>query len=298
MIRFLSYIIAISGALWLGGYVVWRIRYGKPFPGWIPVLAYHKVDNRFEWGGTWITPGRFRSQMEHLKSRGYTTVTLSQAVELMQSGQSSRGRYLCITFDDAYQGLKKHAWPVLKELGFTATIFVITDYAGRENDWDINWGGRRFRHLNWDEMREMSQAGIEFGSHGLRHCDLRSLGDEELERELGESKKMLEQKLGCPARTLSYPFGRYDDRVIRAARKCGYILACSLGPKGRNNRLEVMALRRSAVYFTDTVWSIENMLDSKSPWFWMQEMWGRLVNFCAGGTILAKKAFIEILKGK
>jgi peptidoglycan/xylan/chitin deacetylase (PgdA/CDA1 family) len=273
----------------LAWYLVWRIRYGRPFRGWIPVLAYHKVDDRFEWGGTWITPARFRSQMGYLKSQGLTAVTLSRAVELMRRGEAEPGRYVCITFDDAYQGLMEHAWPVLKEFGFAATIFVVTDYAGRVNDWDVNWGGRRFRHLNWEEMLKMSQDGIEFGSHGCRHRDLRRLKESELKRELAESKKMLEEKLGVPARTLSYPFGRYDLRVMQAASDCGYEAACSLSSKGRNDRLEVMALRRSAVYVTDTEWNLKNMLDPERPWYWLQEMWGRTVNFCSGGTILAKR---------
>jgi peptidoglycan/xylan/chitin deacetylase (PgdA/CDA1 family) len=272
-------------------WIFWRLRFGPPDPGQIPILAYHKVENRFELGGTWITPKRFEKQMVWLKKQGYHAVTLSRAAELMRSGESRNGRYVCLTFDDAYGGLYTHALPVLKECGFAATVFVITDYAGRENRWDINWGGRRFRHLDWGQMREMQQAGIEFGSHGRSHRDLRHLNDQALSEELAESKKIMETELKSKVNTISYPFGLYDGRVAEAARQAGYSCACSLSPAHKNNITDFFALRRCGVYITDIMWDFRNKVEQTSRWFWLQDLWSRTVNFCAGGTALVKRTF-------
>jgi peptidoglycan/xylan/chitin deacetylase (PgdA/CDA1 family) len=118
-------------------HLFWQARFGPPAKGSIPILAYHKVDTRMELGGTMISPKRFAGHLAYFKKNGYQSVTLSRAVELMRQGESGGKKYLCLTFDDAYAGLYHHAFPLLKEYGFTATVFVVTDYAGRTNDWDI-----------------------------------------------------------------------------------------------------------------------------------------------------------------
>ena len=280
---------AISGLAVLGLHLYWRLRWGPPASGSIPILAYHKVDSRFELGGTRVTPRQFGRQMVYLKQRGYTAVTLSQAVELMDQGRTAEKQYVCITFDDAYQGLYDHALPVLRRHGFAATAFVITDYVGQENRWDINWAGLRFAHLGWEQMREMQAAGIEFGSHSRSHRDLRFLEDRELRQELAGSKQDLERELGTAVTAFSYPFGRYDRRVREAVREAGYACACSLSPQTRNSELDRYALRRCGVYITDLLWDFRHKVDQQSPWFWTQDLWSRTVNFCAGGTAIAKR---------
>jgi peptidoglycan/xylan/chitin deacetylase (PgdA/CDA1 family) len=208
----------------------------------------------------------------------------------MRKGESRNQKYICITFDDAYEGLYHHAWPILKEYGFSATIFVVTDYVGRDNDWDVNWGGRKFKHLRWEQIKEMSTGGIEFGSHTCSHQDVRYLNERELEKELLESKFALENNLGKKIQTLSYPFGRYNQRVKDTAEKCGYIFACSLSPAMKNSQIDFLALRRCAVYITDNISGFENKIFQEKSGFWLQDLWCRIVNFCAGGTIMVKRA--------
>jgi peptidoglycan/xylan/chitin deacetylase (PgdA/CDA1 family) len=227
--------------------------------------------------------------MDWLKANGYRTVTLSQAVKMMTGGKIGSEKLACLTFDDAYQDLYRCAWPVLKEHGFTATVFALSDYVGRENDWDINWGGRRFRHLGLEEMREMQASGIEIGSHGASHRDLRHLKDGELQQELSGSKRSLEDSLGREVTAFCYPFGRYDRRVRRAVIEAGYRCACSHSPRMRNSSIDYFALRRCGVYITDAIWDFRQKVDQRSSWFWTQDLWSRTVNFCAGGTILARR---------
>ena len=277
---------ALAGVLL---YLFWRARFGPPANGSIPILAYHKVDTRLELGGTMISPKRFAGHLDYFKRNGYQSVTLSRAVELMRQGEGGDKKYLCLTFDDAYAGLYQHAFPLLKEFGFTATVFVVTDYVGRSNDWDINWGGLKFEHLTWEQMKEMQACGIEFGSHTKTHRDLRFLSPEQLREELEGSKRTMEQELGATITTLSYPFGLYDEKVKQAARDAGYLSACSLSPGMKNGKIDFYALRRCGVYVTDIMWDLKHKIDHDSPWFWLQDLWSRLVNWCAGGTALVKR---------
>lgn len=297
IVIFLIIVAVISCGLLFLGYLVWRSRFGRPAGNYIPILAYHKVDKKFELGGTWTTPGQFQKHMDYIKAKGITPVTLSRAVELMRSGESKNKKYVCLTFDDAYEGLYNYAWPILQKHGYPATIFVVTDYVGRENEWDVNWGGRKFRHLGWKQIIEMSEAGIEFGSHTRTHQDLRRLDDDELRDELVGAKNILEKYLGQKIGTLSYPFGRYDQRVMEAAGEYGYDAACSLSPQMKNNQINFMALRRSAVYITDIMWDYQNKIVQEGRFFWLQDLWCRMINFCAGGTIIAQST-IKLFRPK
>jgi peptidoglycan/xylan/chitin deacetylase (PgdA/CDA1 family) len=280
--------LAAAGLAILLLHLYWRLRWGRPAAGSIAILAYHKVDSRFELGGTWVTPRQFARQMDWLKANGYGTVTLSQAVEMMAGGKDGSEKLACLTFDDAYQNFYRYACPVLKERGFKATVFALADYVGRDNDWDINWGGRRFRHLNWEEMREMRAAGMEIGSHGRNHRSLVGLSDRELESEVRGSKKKLEDGLGTEVTSFCYPFGRYDRRVREAVISAGYRCACSHSPGMRNSSIDYFALRRCGVYITDVVWDFKHKVQMESPWFWIQDVWSRTVNFCAAGTALVQ----------
>jgi peptidoglycan/xylan/chitin deacetylase (PgdA/CDA1 family) len=89
------------------------------------------------------------------------------------------------------------------------------------------------RPLTWDQIREMAAGGIEFGSHTVSHCCLTKIPCEQLDYELGDSKRRLETELGKPIVALAYPFGgraAFDDTVIAAAQRAGYRLATSYMP--------------------------------------------------------------------
>jgi peptidoglycan/xylan/chitin deacetylase (PgdA/CDA1 family) len=114
------------------------------------------------------------------------------------------------------------ALPVLRSLGVRATFFVCPGLFGQQHP-DVP--GEAGELLRAEEARALHDAGMELGSHTLSHPDLRTLDDEELERELVGSKQAIEELTGEQCRTLAYPYGLYDQRVVRAARAAGYELA-------------------------------------------------------------------------
>lgn len=111
----------------------------------------------------------------------------------------------CLHFDDGYTGLLDNALPILNKYGFTASVYVCTDYLGKSNDWNFKDKSRRM-HLNVEELKELICAGWEIGSHGVTHESLLRLDDADIEWQLKESKKILEELFG-PVISYAYPYG-------------------------------------------------------------------------------------------
>jgi len=205
-----------------------------------PILCYHKVERRHELGVTRVSPRRFARQVERLAAGGWRTLTLAE-LEACASGRRAAGpRELAITFDDAYRGLREHAFPVLRAHGFGALCFVVSDYAGRLNRWDVAYGGRRFAHLTWRDMRAWQERGVvEFASHTATHPRLTWLADGDVERELARSKRDIERALDVHVRAVSYPFGAARAREREAGRAAGYALGFTLAGRWRGDPLAV-----------------------------------------------------------
>jgi peptidoglycan/xylan/chitin deacetylase (PgdA/CDA1 family) len=165
-----------------------------------------------------VDPALLESHVRYLKRRDYRFVT---AEELLAESPPRPGTAV-LTFDDGFQNWLTAAVPVLERLGVQATFYVCPGIFGGQH-WDLD--GEEGQLLDEAGARELVAAGMELGSHSLSHPDLRTLDDAELRRELEESKSAVEQITGGPCRTLAYPFGLYDDRVVAAAGAAGYELA-------------------------------------------------------------------------
>jgi peptidoglycan/xylan/chitin deacetylase (PgdA/CDA1 family) len=146
-------------------------------------------------------PDVFSQQMRWLRNAGYRSIDLKQAWTGLEAG-ADLSKTIVITFDDGYRDFYTDALPILKQCGFTATIFLATDRIHRA---PARVEGADY--LTWSDVRELHAQGIGFGSHTVSHPDLRSLGPEQIEYELGHSKEVIEQHLGAAIECFSYPFG-------------------------------------------------------------------------------------------
>jgi peptidoglycan/xylan/chitin deacetylase (PgdA/CDA1 family) len=194
------------------------------------VLSYHAVSE------TWpaalaVTPAQLEEQLGLLVQRGYRGCTFSEAVQ----GPPAE-RVVAVTFDDAYRSVLERAQPILARLGLPGTVFVPTDFpgAGAPMAWPgiDQWVGTEhepeLRPLSWDELKRLGDDGWEIGSHTCSHAYLTRLDDVQLERELVESRGIVEQVLGRSCTALAYPYGDHDARVVRAAAAAGYRSACTV----------------------------------------------------------------------
>jgi peptidoglycan/xylan/chitin deacetylase (PgdA/CDA1 family) len=215
------------------------------------VLCYHALSA--DWPAALsTTPERFREQLELLLARGYRPATFAQTL-----ATPAAERTFAVTFDDAYRSVLERARPIMDELGVPGTVFVPTDWPDREEP--MRWPGidqwfggpheEELLCLRWDELRALAGAGWEVGSHTCSHPHLTGLDDAALERELAASRELCSEKGGAPCRSIAYPYGDVDARVVEAARSAGYELGASL-PKRLASR-DPLDWPRVGVYNAD-----------------------------------------------
>ena len=167
----------------------------------------------------------------------------------MLDGSVPRDPLVAITFDDGFRNVYEYGLPVLQRYGFTATIFLVTDYCGQTNSWPSQpLYVERGPLLRWAEVREMSKAGIAFGSHTRTHPDLRMLTSGDAEEELSASKKMIEDAIGCPVNVLAYPYGAYDE-TVKSLAQAHFSLACSTRLGFVRAGSDLFALERLDMYY-------------------------------------------------
>jgi peptidoglycan/xylan/chitin deacetylase (PgdA/CDA1 family) len=193
----------------------------------------------------------FGHQLEWFRSE-FEPVSLSEAVTRLQRGDVS-GNELVITFDDGFRTQAVNAAPLLREAGFSACFFLITELVGAPPERvDALCRGalhlpRAVEPMSWDEARALPAAGHEVGSHTRTHPNLAALGGDALRAELEGSRSELEQRLERPVRHVSAPYGdaaRFSPAVAAAARAAGYA-SCSTAQRGINTvGADVYALRR------------------------------------------------------
>ena len=199
------------------------------------VLCYHAVSPT--WDATLsIPPDRLASQLGGLAARGYRGATFIDAVT-----EPPHPRTVAVTFDDSYRSVKELGRPILDELGWPATVFVPTEYAGAEeprgwsgtDHWLATEHADELMPMTWDELTELRDAGWEIGSHTVTHPHLTEIGDAELSTELRDSAAEIERRLGA-CQTIAFPYGDHDGRVVAATIEAGYRAAAAL--PGRDER--------------------------------------------------------------
>jgi peptidoglycan/xylan/chitin deacetylase (PgdA/CDA1 family) len=214
------------------------------------VLCYHAVSERWP-AALSVTAERLEEQLGLLVRRGYRGATFHDAVVAPPAP-----RTLAVTFDDAYRSVLERAFPILSRLELPGSVFVATDFAGAN---PMAWPGidrwlggpyePELAGMSWSELGELAEAGWEIGSHTRSHPHLTQLDDAALAAELRESKEACQERLGRPCRSLAYPYGDVDDRVVHAAGKAGYEAAGTL-PK-RFIRPRPLEWPRVGVYHGD-----------------------------------------------
>ncbi len=215
-------IVCIAALVVLLVYLFWRFPalrktwYLPKRKGFV-ALMYHHVgvldDPQDEQFPFTMRPDMLERQILFLKANGYTPISLADLETACRAGKSSIQKPVMLTFDDGYLDNYENLFPLLKKYNVPALIFLITDRIGTPE------------YMSWEQIKEMQASGlVSFGSHSLSHRRLRSLSDEEIAREITESKHLLEEKLGCPVTAFCYPYGAggFDKRVRPQVFKAGY----------------------------------------------------------------------------
>lgn len=215
------------------------------------VLCYHALSPGWD-ADLSIPPEAFDRQVGHLLRRGWRAATFTEAV----TGTAS-GRVLAITFDDAFASVRRYAEPILARHGAVATVFAPTDFmaGGMRLQWEgiAHWGQTPFaaelEAMDWGDLRRLADAGWEIGSHTCSHPSLPTLDDARLADELTRSRTRCAEELGR-CRSIAFPYGDLDRRVVAAAAAAGYEagarLSGNLRPAGPH------AFPRVGIYHLDS----------------------------------------------
>ena len=251
-----------------------------------PVLCYHRIGGPAELGVTRVARSTFAAQMNALVRAGWRTLTLDEFAQRLRPGYSAfrtpHSAFL-LTFDDGYASLAEHVYPLLADVGFTATTFLITDYVGRLNTWDVRYTWRRLAHLDWDTIGRWQERGFDFASHTASHSRLTWLSDGQAVAELERSRETLRHRLGPQAaRAVAYPFGARDERIERLACAAGY----ELGFGGVRGNGSPFALRRLPVYVWDVGKVPFGLREDRLGW--LGRAAAHAANRCGVGTSVMK----------
>ena len=214
----------------------------------IPVLCYHSVG--YDESGTSpliVSPEKFREHMKGLKENGYTTLTMADLLKYLINNKPIPVKSVVITFDDGYKDNYINAFPILKEFGMTATIFVVSDLINGETS------------MTDDEIKEMSDYGIDIESHTVSHNRLSEMSYSDQLYELSKSKSEIEKIVGKPIIAAAYPEGKFNDDTKTAIRESGYEMGFTIehGYADRND--DLFMLNRVCIDYTFS-WSNVNYI--------------------------------------
>ncbi len=201
---------------------------------YVPVIImYHSIDTQLGADKLKVCPESFKRPLEFMKTHGYKVISLDDMVDRIKAGTRIPPRTVAITFDDGLKNNFDCAYPLLKEYGFPATFFVITDFVGSEN------------YMTWRDIAELKDdPDVTIGSHSVTHRMLPYLTDEELRSEIFGSKAVLEESTGMDIKFFCYPAGRFNDKVRQLVIDAGYKAACATNPGKRRDWRDIFALKR------------------------------------------------------
>jgi peptidoglycan/xylan/chitin deacetylase (PgdA/CDA1 family) len=200
------------------------------------IFCYHGLVDKVRYPGTQITPAAFEAQMKELKDRGITVIGMQDLLAWKRGEKNIPPRCAVITFDDGLKSQYEVAWPIMKKLGYTFTMFIYTEGVRG----GLFGGGEA---ITWEMLGDMRDNGIDIEAHSATHQDLREghpvtirqpdgkkerkklTGpeyDQFLQNELVGCKTLLEQRLGIKVNCFAVPYGFYNEHVKEIARNNGY----------------------------------------------------------------------------
>lgn len=235
--KFFATALAVSAFL-IAGFFLWASdKYV------VPILAYHHIDDIPTYQAlnlNIVSPASFEKQMRYLHDSHYTVIQLDSLVNMIKEGKKPPRKSVVITFDDGYENVYTHAYPILKKYEFPATIFVLADFIGAQG------------YLTLEQMKEMYQHGIFMGAHSRTHAYLPDLTYEGQEEEIVGSKRIIEQKLRGSVNYFAYPSGGFNNQIKKIVKEAGFLGACTTNRGFYRYNQDVYELKRIRIKDTDT----------------------------------------------
>jgi peptidoglycan/xylan/chitin deacetylase (PgdA/CDA1 family) len=222
----------------------------------VPILVYHSVmphhpGQTAEQRVLNVDDSVFVTQMRYLVDGGYHVVSFAALVDALEGRDTIPNRSVVITFDDGWENQYRHAFPILRHFGLTATFFVFTTPIGKDT-----------KLMTWEQLRELQEAGMTIGSHTRTHPVLPDY-HAALHNEVVMSRADIEEHLGGAPDFFAYPFGAWDAESAAWARTAGYRAARAYRGGAWNTPSDLFHLR--AVPVTENMQAFERALSGDRP---------------------------------
>jgi len=225
----------------------------RPLGRDVVVLCYHAVSDQWP-SALAVTTKALEAQLRVLVRRGYRGATFADAVL-----DPPYSKTIAVTFDDAFLSAFELGFPVLSELGLPGTVFVPTSFPDRDepmvwpgiDEWRDGPYASELRPMSWNQLATLATAGWEVGSHTRTHPRLTTLAADDLAEELRDSRIRCADVLGRPCRTIAYPYGDVDQRVVASAADAGYEAGAALPIRFDSN--DPLCWPRVGVYRADSL---------------------------------------------
>lgn len=220
----------------------------------VPIFMYHQIapvpegQSRFK-SGLYVDPVDFEKQMAYLVKKNYKTISTTEYLTILKTGKNPTQKTVILTFDDGTLGQYTTAYPILKKYGLMGVFYIISQRSG----------------INQTQTKEMSDNGMEIGSHSAKHPDLTKLTDPaELSSEIISSRYALQSATGKTVSSFCYPGCGYNATVLSYVGSAGYTTATSCGSKVDNYPGHAYTLSR--VHAFGSMDSFKNLLSGQPGW--------------------------------
>ena len=212
----------------------------------IPVLLYHHISDDLT-GRYYVPIQDFYDQMVFLKESGYKTITISEMVDVIRFGGEIPAKSIVITFDDGAIDVYENAFPIMQELGFIGTFYIVANRFNADGFAGV------------DELSELIEAGWEIGSHSYSHKNL-TLDHTVARHEILDSRVRIGEQLGIEVQSFAYPFGMIDPYIVEKTFDYGYTNAVGLGTSWKHGASSVFYINRIEVRDTYSIEYLESIL--------------------------------------
>lgn len=209
----------------------------------IPILCYHRFGDNY--GKLSVSAEKFRQQLTYLRDNNYRVVPLSALIGFLQGKAALPKQAVVLTIDDGYRSTFEIAYPLLKEFGFPATVFLYTDFMGARDA------------MSWQQVEEMSKEGlVDLQPHSKSHPNMALKLEKETDaayaariaQEVSEPTKRIQKATRRPMYSFAFPYGDSSDVVLSAVAAENFSLAVTVQPGSNPAFSYPYMLHRSMVF--------------------------------------------------
>ena len=241
--------VVVAVPLWSAAVRLHFFVVSRPDPVRVPILVYHSIAPAHPGQNTAqrlldVDTATFRRQMNYLAANKFTVVGLDAVIDALQGHGTVPARSVVITFDDGWLSQYEHALPVLQQMHYTATFFIVTSQVGKGT-----------KYMDLDELKALQKAGMTLASHTRTHPDLSKMNDAQLRDEIVGSRQDLQKMLGVTTDLFAYPYGAWNKHVVDVVSGAGYRAARALGGGASNDATDRYTLH--SVLATDDMAAFE-----------------------------------------